>query len=321
MIISSINTVFLFISNRCNLSCNHCYISASPNKGIDMSFPAIKRSLELFSKYDIQDFRITGGEPTLHPMFYEIVTFFFERGYKIGLTTNGMNLFSTHLMGILDMLSRCWVSVYGLTANRNNFISGIPVPKFHNLLKMVDENSKAGYPIGISAILTPHDKNLVSSFIDLIYSHGIKRLRFLFIEPDGRAKTHMNINWKDWQLEVRYIYEIIKNHLLASHFDIISVSDPFDLDNRYKHPDDSCLLMNRRMWSVLPIGEIYPCCFNVYPIKTKSVSNIFEASVVEKLSAYSNSLQDNINCRGLNPSYWKLRNLEHISCPISAITI
>lgn len=316
------DTVFLFITTKCNLSCSHCYVSATHHDGVEMDITVIQQTLQLFSTLGICDFRITGGEPTIHSIFNEIIYLFFENGYKVGLTTNGIKIFhKENMISILEKLSRCWVSIYGLTAYRNRLISGIPESRYKWLLTKVGEISRCGYPTGISAILVPGDQDLISDFIEYIYSIGIKRLRFISVEPDGRAEINLDINWENWLYEVHSIYRIINDHILSHKFEFISINDPFDLSNRYKNPNDSCLIRNRRMWSILPDGEIYPCCFNVPPLSTPSITNIFEKNAAQKLLSYSDNLSNKINCRGLSPSYWKLKNQRPITCPISALTI
>lgn len=287
-----------------------------------MDFRVLERSFNLFYELGIRDFRLTGGEPTIHPQFKEIVSWLFAKGIKVGIATNGTRLFNPNMVDMLPMFSRCWVSVYGLTTHHNHLVSGEPESKFNQLLNQVGKCATRGYPVGVSAILAPGDKTLVSNFIELVLSTGIKRLRFIPIEPDGRAGTFLHIDWKNWEQELRLIYEEIRVHPLIRQFEFVSINDPFDMNNQYESPDSSCLLKNRRMWSVLPKGEIYPCCFNVPPVNTAIIANIQDADAEQKIRAFSEGFSEKtINCRGLSSSYWESKSLQHISCPISALKI
>ncbi len=314
--------VFLFVTTRCNLTCSHCYISSASDMGDVMDFKVVEQSVDLFSKLGIRDFRITGGEPTTHPQFKEIVSFLFAKGIKVGLATNGTKIFNTNMVEMLPLFSRCWVSVYGLTAYHNHLVSGIPESKFNLILNQLGKSATSGYPVGVSAILAPGDKALVSDFIELALSKGIKRIRFIPTEPDGRARAFSHVDWGDWVHEVRSIYEEIRRHPLLKRFDIVSINDPFDMNGQYKSPDSSCLLKHRRMWSILPRGDIYPCCFNVPPVDTKVIANIQDANIDLKIRAFSEGLSgESISCRGLSSTYWGSQLLQRISCPISALKI
>ena len=314
--------VFLFISMRCNLSCSHCYVSSVPDKGKEMDFTVVERSFDLFTTLGIRDFRITGGEPTTHPQFKKIVSFLFANNIRLGLVTNGTKLFNTNMIDMLPMFSRCWVSVYGLTARNHHLVSGVTESKFNQLLNQVGKSATRGHPIGVSAILAPGDKALVSDFIELVYSKGIRRLRFIPLEPDGRAGTLLNVDWGNWGYEVRSIYEEIRKHHLLRSFETISINDPFDMNDQYESPDSSCLLKHRRMWSITPGGEIYPCCFNVPPVDTKVIAKIQDVNVEQKIKVFSDGLAGgSISCRGLSSTYWGSQLPQRISCPISALKL
>lgn len=87
-------TVFLFkITSRCNDFCKFCieyeFIKA---KRPDLSLTEIKNNYSYLRKKFEPDYVIlTGGEPTLHPEFFEILDFFKREGVAIRLITNLLN--------------------------------------------------------------------------------------------------------------------------------------------------------------------------------------------------------------------------------------
>lgn len=76
--------MYLQITTRCNMRCAHCCMSAT-KKGVDMSMEVFKAAIN----FDTETVSIGGGEPTVHPQFWEMM------GYAIGhvdyvwLATNG----------------------------------------------------------------------------------------------------------------------------------------------------------------------------------------------------------------------------------------
>ena len=105
---------FLFLSELCNLKCEHCYVSAQPSVGRTMPIPTVIRAFEIFSALGIQDIRLTGGEPTMHPRLDAIISEAIRCGFGVGLVTNGVRLLQmSNPDGLLSQLSRCWVSIYG----------------------------------------------------------------------------------------------------------------------------------------------------------------------------------------------------------------
>ena len=68
--VPSLRYIELQITNRCNLQCRHCYIGESPHQ--DLSRKQIQRVLDQFEEIQGLRLLLSGGEPLLHPYFWEI---------------------------------------------------------------------------------------------------------------------------------------------------------------------------------------------------------------------------------------------------------
>jgi len=80
--------MYLQITTRCNMKCSHCLFSCQPGVGEDMSLAVFTAGCELAKKHHIQGIALGGGEPTVHPLFWDFV----EIGRKyadIHVITNG----------------------------------------------------------------------------------------------------------------------------------------------------------------------------------------------------------------------------------------
>jgi len=85
----------LITTTRCNMHCAHCCFSCGP-QGEDMPWgvfaAAVERALEIQPfHYSDSDLNFIGGEPTLHPLLWEMVSHALMRGLDIHVTTNGKN--------------------------------------------------------------------------------------------------------------------------------------------------------------------------------------------------------------------------------------
>jgi len=65
------------VTDRCNLSCPTCYASSSPTYGRHRSLEEVKKMLDTIVENEKEPdvVQISGGEPTIHPQFFEILDY------------------------------------------------------------------------------------------------------------------------------------------------------------------------------------------------------------------------------------------------------
>lgn len=86
----------LEITSSCNLTCPMCYASSRPG-GTHMSLPDCQRAIDHLVRYEGQPeiLQLSGGEPTVHPEFLEILNYACSQPIDIVMiNTNGIRLAS-----------------------------------------------------------------------------------------------------------------------------------------------------------------------------------------------------------------------------------
>ncbi len=63
---------WLHVTNRCNASCGHCMFACSPETGDEIDAGLARSVINEALSLGCRLFYFTGGEPTLHPNFYEL---------------------------------------------------------------------------------------------------------------------------------------------------------------------------------------------------------------------------------------------------------
>ncbi len=88
--------VLIEVTQRCNLTCPTCYADSSPEKHETLSvarFRELVDGLLAQGKGDADLVQLSGGEPTLHPELFELITYALDRGVKqVYVNTNGLRL-------------------------------------------------------------------------------------------------------------------------------------------------------------------------------------------------------------------------------------
>lgn len=87
----NVKTVYIEITNRCNLNCQTCYNRSGLNRTTEeISLRSIEDIISLFSSYGATRFLFSGGEPTLHSQFDKILEIVENNPqYSFGFVTNG----------------------------------------------------------------------------------------------------------------------------------------------------------------------------------------------------------------------------------------
>ena len=83
------------ITDRCNLSCPTCYAMSSPHYGRHRTLEEVERMLDIIvaSEGEPDVVQLSGGEPTLHPQFFEILDIAKRKPIKhLMLNTNGVRI-------------------------------------------------------------------------------------------------------------------------------------------------------------------------------------------------------------------------------------
>lgn len=83
------------ITDRCNLSCPTCYAMSSPHYGNHRSIAEVERMLDIIVSNEGQPdvVQISGGEPTIHPQFFEILDIAKKKPIKhLMVNTNGIRI-------------------------------------------------------------------------------------------------------------------------------------------------------------------------------------------------------------------------------------
>lgn len=119
----SLRDVGLEITTGCNLRCAHCW-QGDKHCPQMLSLCEIKKAIGKLSEMGTTTIRITGGEPMIHPDFWEIMEETSQKGLSIVLRTNGTKIDETsakRMSGLPILFVE--VSIDG------------HIPELHNLLR------------------------------------------------------------------------------------------------------------------------------------------------------------------------------------------
>lgn len=119
------NTLQVFITNRCNLSCEGCFAkNIMKTNNLDIAIPEYTKIIKKFIDRGGQHINILGGEPLLHPRLRRIIEITNGSDLSSHLYTNGLFLDRYNTMDFLTTKIR--VSAY-CKSSGNKSIDKIPI--------------------------------------------------------------------------------------------------------------------------------------------------------------------------------------------------
>ncbi|MBN1273511.1 MAG: radical SAM protein [Candidatus Aminicenantes bacterium] len=214
-----LTSLYLYITNGCNLACRHCWITprfvnGKPSPGECLDLNLLRKAVKKGKTLGLKTAKITGGEPLLHPKFINIVDYLSKEGIKQTMETNG-TLISANLSRHLKQNTTMWFIATSLdspNANNHDQFRGMQ-GAFENTIKGIKHLVNVGYRPQI--IMSPHRENIheVEDLVKLAISIGAGSVKFNPVTPTGRGKImHKRKETLDYD-EIIKLVRYIRNDL------------------------------------------------------------------------------------------------------------
>jgi radical SAM protein with 4Fe4S-binding SPASM domain len=114
------------ITERCNLHCAHCFVSAT-REGADMELARIESDLlPRLGSARVQRLTLTGGEPFAHPAVLEIATVARRAGMGLTICSNGTLIEPDAMTTLAEIGAKVNVSLDGFSARGHGKFRGAP---------------------------------------------------------------------------------------------------------------------------------------------------------------------------------------------------
>ncbi len=175
------------ITRTCNLRCIHCYSdSAGVNYPGELGWDQMRAVVDDLAAYQVPSLLLSGGEPLVHPRFFDLVELASGQGLKLTISTNGTLIDA----GRAARLKAAGVAYVGIS------LDGIgPVHDhfrgrdgaFDAAVRGFRACHEAGQKTGLRLTLTRHNVENIEAILDFIEAEGIRRVCFYHLVPAGRG--------------------------------------------------------------------------------------------------------------------------------------
>jgi radical SAM protein with 4Fe4S-binding SPASM domain len=173
------------ITRACNLSCHHCYASATPGPADDeLTFPESLGLISDLTAYGVPVILFSGGEPLVHPRLFELVEAAIKGGARAVLSTNGLLLNEPKARKFKQLgLSYVGISLDGLCGPHER-LRGLK-GSFQGALKAVKTAREAGLKVGLRLTMTKSNRLDLDALFDLLIEQQVPRVCFYHLVDRG----------------------------------------------------------------------------------------------------------------------------------------
>jgi radical SAM protein with 4Fe4S-binding SPASM domain len=184
--VPSLRYLELQITNRCNLQCRHCYIGEDSHQ--DLSREQIQRVLVQFEEIQGLRLLLSGGEPLLHPYFWEVNGILRDYAFRSVLLSNG-TLISKEVAKRLRV-HEVQISLDGMKEGHESLRGK---GTFEKTIMAVDHLQEANIRVSVATMIHRRNLSEFEQLASLLESKNIEEWNVDVPCVEGRLKENQDL--------------------------------------------------------------------------------------------------------------------------------
>ena len=175
------------ITRTCNLRCVHCYSDSNAQQYPgELDWEQMQSVVADLAAYQVPSLLFSGGEPMIHPRFFDLVDLSTAAGLKLTISTNG-TLITPEKAALLKAANVAYVgiSLDGIGAVHDEFRR--KEGAFDAAVRGFKHCHEVRQKTGLRLTLTRHNVQNIEQILDFIEDQQIQRVCFYHLVPAGRG--------------------------------------------------------------------------------------------------------------------------------------
>jgi mycofactocin radical SAM maturase len=246
------------LTYACNLACIHCLSSSGRRDPGELTPAEARGVVDELAAMQVFYVNVGGGEPTLRPDFFDLLSYSVEQGVGVKFSTNGtrINPERARRLAAMDYVD-VQVSIDGAVAGTNDAVRG--AGSYAAARAAMDNLAEAGFgQFKISVVITRRNVGELDALAALAESYGAQ-LRLTRLRPSGRGvDSWAALHPTTEQQRGLYRWLLDRPEILTgdSFFHLSALGEPLEGLNLCGAGRVVCLID--------PIGDVYACPFVIH---------------------------------------------------------
>lgn len=280
----------LYLTNRCNLSCDFCSVEARKNCE-ELSFDRIKELVTEAKECGLEELHLTGGEPTLRNDLEQIVSFAVALGLNVRLITNGTTLTRERLVKLQNNgLHSIMISLDG-EQEYHDRVRGSGA--YAKTLQIIQIALELGFFVRVNSVAWQDNRNEIIRLAHRLNEIGVFVYSIFLGSPLGYAQSHKDnvippYEWRQFYTELKAIAT------MQGYNTKIVVEKGFLFPDEAEFDTTALLGRGRGCHNITDYydfllirsnGDMYPCVF--FSNEATPIGNVNNASIGDILQSYA----------------------------------
>ena len=186
---NNLNFLWLELTEKCNLTCSHCYANSSPKAELlgSMSYKDWQMTIKEAYTTGCRNLQFIGGEPTLHPNFTDLLEDAKNIGFQfIEVYTNGTLLNDKHFNLFKELNIAIAFSIYGNEAHIHDFVTNRK-GSFNKTIKSIEKAIELGLKTRIGIVEMEANKEHIDNTKTFLINLGASNISVDRVRGIGRG--------------------------------------------------------------------------------------------------------------------------------------
>ena len=181
------------ITRRCNLKCIHCYSDSDARQYPgELTWDQCRGVLDDLAQFGLPGVLLSGGEPLIHPRFFDLANYARGKGLRLTLSTNGTLIDRDTAQRLKDTgFAYVGISLDGIGATHDHFRGRQGA--FEKTVAAFRHCKAAGQKVGLRLTLSAHNVADLDRILEFIEAEDIDRVCFYHLVYSGRGSNVVDV--------------------------------------------------------------------------------------------------------------------------------
>ena len=195
------------ITRRCNLKCIHCYSDSDAREYPgELTLDQCRSVLDDLAQFGVPGVLLSGGEPLIHPHFFDLASYARAQGLRLTLSTNGTLIDRDAAQRLKDTgFAYVGISLDGIGATHDHFRGRQGA--FEKTVAAFRHCKAVGQKVGLRLTLSTHNIADLDRILDFIEAEDIDRVCFYHLVYSGRGSNVVDVTHEQTRAAVDKIID------------------------------------------------------------------------------------------------------------------